>query len=493
MPALKVERTSARLYLDKSRTITKQFLPSGDQQEDGSTRFDRILARILALNEAEVQKTLSQTQTRFTKRHSDFRSVLESSFAAVAPLIKGGGDLSTEQRLLIGAYFTHEYSIEAAALSNPSIFSAPDQGGLKPGEERVVLSLRSIGEGHISSIEFRTGVVTLDGTVSIDTPSPHAVTGRRRPTTYLKSIFKEKLVELRVYGEIGAAVLDPLGDEFNLDELNTEIERVNHRQDLTPEVSRETRALHWLAMSNYESTFSQETQISERTLFPSGPTESSGMEDARFVRFTHEDGRVTYFATYTAYDGFQILPQLIETTDLLNFSVATLNGACARNKGIALFPRKIGGRYAALSRLDNENNFFMTSKNVRFWHESKIIQRPQRPWELVHLGNCGSPLETEAGWLVITHGVGPMRQYALGAILLDLDDPTQVIGSLREPLLEPAEDERDGYVPNVVYSCGSIIVGERLILPYGFSDSGTAVATILVSDLLAELTGPGRT
>ncbi len=492
MPALKVERTPARLYLDKSRTITKQFLPSGDVQEDGSTRFDRILARILALSEEEVQKTLHQTQERFTNRHRDYRSVLESGFAAIAPLVHGGGELSTEQRLLIGAYFTHEYSIEAAALSNPSMFSAPDQSGLKPGQERVVLSLRSIGEGHISSIEFRTGVVALDGTVSIDAPSPHAVVGRRRPTTYIKSIFKEKLIELRFYGEIGAAVLDPLGEEFNLDELNQQIELVNQRQALTPEVSRETRHLHWLAMSNYESTFSQDTKISERTLFPTGPTESSGMEDARFVRFTHDDGSITYFATYTAYDGFQILPQLIETTDLLNFRVATLNGACARNKGIALFPRKIKGHYAALSRLDNENNFYMTSENVRFWHESEIIQRPRRPWELVHLGNCGSPLETEAGWLVITHGVGPMRQYALGAILLDLDDPTRVIGSLQEPLLEPAEDERDGYVPNVVYSCGSVIVGPRLILPYGFSDCGTGFATVMVKDLLAELTGPGR-
>jgi predicted GH43/DUF377 family glycosyl hydrolase len=273
-------------------------------------------------------------------------------------------------------------------------------------------------------------------------------------------------------------------------ELNTEIEKANQRPDLEAETSRATRALHWLAASNYESTFSPNIQLSERVIFPAGPTESSGMEDARFVRFTDEKGEVTYFATYTAYDGYQILPQLIETKDLLTFRIATLNGAAARNKGIALFPRKIAGRYTALARLDNENNFLMTSNDVRFWHESQIIQRPKRPWELMHIGNCGSPLETTAGWLVITHGVGAMRQYALGALLLDLDDPSRVIGSLREPLLEPNVDERDGYVPNVVYSCGSVIVGERLILPYGFSDSGTGIATLSVSELISELTSP---
>lgn len=275
-----------------------------------------------------------------------------------------------------------------------------------------------------------------------------------------------------------------------MSELNHEIELANRRPDLEAETSRATRALHWLAASNYESSFPHEVELSERILFPAGPTESSGMEDARFVRFIHEDGEVTYFATYTAYDGYQILPQLIETKDLLNFRMATLNGAAAKNKGIALFPRKVAGRFAAMARLDNENNFFMTTGDVRFWHESQIIQTPKRPWELMHLGNCGSPLETDAGWLVITHGVGAMRQYSIGAILLDLEDPSRVIGSLQEPLLEPNADERDGYVPNVVYSCGSVIVGERLILPYGFSDSGTGIATLSVSDLTAELLSP---
>lgn len=482
-----VERTPVRLYPDKTRTITKRFVPSGGQLEDGSTRLERVLDRILALDESEVSSELNRTLTRFSHRHHDFRETLESNFAAVAHAIESAGELLTDQRLLIGAYLTHEYSVEAAAFSNPSAFLAPDQSGLAPGSTRLVLSLRAIGEGHISSIEFRTMTIIQDGTITVDAPGPHPRVARHRPPTYVKSIFREKLIELRVHTEIAASVLEPLAEEFSMSELNVEIDKANRRPDLESETSRATRALHWLAASNYESTFAHDISLSERILFPAGPTESSGMEDARFVRFTDDLGEVTYFATYTAYDGYQILPQLIETKDLVTFKIATLNGAAAKNKGIALFPRKIAGRFTALARIDNENNFIMTSDDVRFWHDADILQVPKRPWELMHLGNCGSPLETEEGWVVITHGVGPMRQYAIGALLLDLDEPSRIIGSLREPLLEPNAEERDGYVPNVVYSCGSVIVGDRLILPYGFSDSGTGLATLAVSHLLEEL------
>jgi predicted GH43/DUF377 family glycosyl hydrolase len=242
-----------------------------------------------------------------------------------------------------------------------------------------------------------------------------------------------------------------------------------------------------LAASNYESSFDEQTSLAERVVFPAGPTESLGMEDARFVQFTHDDGTLTYFATYTAFDGFQILPQLIETKDFLSFRISTLNGRAAANKGIALFPRKIDGQFVALARLDNESNQLMRSDNVRFWHESKPLQLPEQPWELIQIGNSGSPLETPAGWLVITHGVGPLRRYVLGAILLDLHDPTRVIGRLREPLLAPLVEERDGYVPNVVYSCGALIANELLVLPYGYSDIGTSIATLRVDDLLAAL------
>ncbi len=483
-----VVRTATRFRPDTSRTITKRFAPTGGELEDGTNRLDRILRRILSLDESQVHIELERTLRRFEGRHRDFRATLNESFVAIVHSVSHPEDLSDDQRLLIGAYFTHEYSLEAAALSNPSVVVAPDQSGLEIGETRIVVSLRAIGEGHISSIQFRTGVIHLDGRITMDAPGSHPITARHRSTRYVKDIFRAKLIELRVHGEIAAAVLEPLTDEFSMDELNAAIARVHDGQDVASEASRATRALHWLAASNYESAFPISSELSERVLFPAGPTESSGMEDARFVRFTDEEGNATYFATYTAYDGYQILPQLIETTDLLTFRMATLNGECARNKGIALFPRKIRGQYAALGRLDNENNFYMTSSDVRFWHEAHVIQRPSRPWELTHIGNCGSPIETKEGWLVITHGVGPMRQYAIGALLLDLDDPTRVIGSLQEPLLEPNEEEREGYVPNVVYSCGSIVVAGNLILPYGFSDSGATIATIELSHLLTELT-----
>jgi predicted GH43/DUF377 family glycosyl hydrolase len=248
-----------------------------------------------------------------------------------------------------------------------------------------------------------------------------------------------------------------------------------------------TRIIHWVAASNYTIEFAADSVISERVIFPSGPAESQGMEDARFVRFTHDDGTKLYYAIYTAFDGYQILPQLIETSDFRTFQIVTLNGGAARNKGMAIFPRMIDGRYAALSRQDNESNFVVFSDDVHHWHEPHLIQVPEKPWELMQLGNCGSPLETEAGWLVITHGVGPLRRYSLGAILLDLNDPRRVIGHLDEPLLAPSEDERDGYVPNVVYSCGSMIHGDDVVIPYGFSDLGSGIAAISLDHILGRL------
>jgi predicted GH43/DUF377 family glycosyl hydrolase len=354
------------------------------------------------------------------------------------------------------------------------------------------MSLRAIGEGHISSIEFRTGVVTADAAVRLDPPSTFAVTGERTPHAYDKSFFTTKLKDLAMLNDIEARILSWLEDRFTMAELEAAIAALTD-DGIEPSISGETtRVLHWLASSNYRTSFPASTDISERVLFPSGPTESHGMEDARFVRFVDDDGAVTYYATYTAFDGHQILPQLLETTNFADFRIATLSGRVAHNKGMAIFPRRIHGRYAALSRHDNVNNFIMTSSDVRVWRDATVIQEPERPWELMQLGNCGSPLETEAGWLVITHGVGPFRRYTLGALLLDLDDPTRVIGHLKEPLLTPNDDERDGYVPNVVYSCGSLIHAEHLVVPYGFADVGASVATIRLDELLSALTTPAR-
>lgn len=476
---------------DPRRVITKLFVPREEIYADGSTRMDAALRRIVAMPEADVRAVLGETRTLFAGRHRDLEAVFERGHqAVVANLARLGppaGSLTADRQRLIGAYFTQEYSFEAAAVANPSIVAAPDQSGLAAGEVRFVMSLRSIGEGHISSIQFRSGVIDAQATVRLDPPGHHAVTGERSPRVLDKASFTSRLHDLAVINEVEAHVLSRLADDFTIADLDAAIVAFGG-EGIEPSMSGETtRLLHWLASSNYAVAFPPTADISERILFPSGPAESAGMEDARFVRFTDDDGSVRYLATYTAFDGQQILPQLIETTDFVDFTVTTLSGHVARNKGIALFPRRVDGQYLALGRHDNVNNFVMASSDVRVWNDATVIQQPQRAWELMQLGNCGSPLETAAGWIVITHGVGPLRRYSLGAILLDLDDPTRVIGHLSEPLLSP-DDEREGYVPNVVYSCGSMIHGGHLVLPYAFADMGTGVATLPVDDLLANLT-----
>jgi predicted GH43/DUF377 family glycosyl hydrolase len=475
---------------DARRVITKPFIPGDDVSVAGRSRVDRILSRILELSEAVVTSTLDATRKRFSERHADLAAVLEQNFATVAHHIEHPNAISLERRQLIGAYFTSEYSIDAAALSNPSLVRAPDQTGVDADACRFVMSLRAIGEGHVSSIQFRSGVIDAQGKIAMEPTSQHVGTAAHRAPLYDKPTFRARLTEIHSVTETTAAVLDQIPDHFTLAELEAAIRRIELRSDGDQGALRATRTMHWLASSNYQSSFDPASSISERVLFPAGPSENRGMEDARFVRFVAADGAVTYYASYSAYDGYQVLPQLIETTDFVHFRVVTLNGPCAINKGIALFPRKLDGRFVALARLDNENNHIIRSDSVHFWFERETLQSPEFPWELMQLGNCGSPLETEAGWLVITHGVGPLRQYVLAAILLDARDPSRIIGRLREPLLSPAGDERDGYTPNVVYSCGSMIFGDRLVLPYGFSDVGARIATLRVSDLLTELVRP---
>ncbi len=488
---------SVRLVPDPRRLITKPFIPVGDSHVNGSSRVQVVLERIAAMPERDVSDTLDATRALFAGRHRDLEAVWDRNHALVAakfaddPL--AGGSISIDRRRLVGAYFTHEYSIEAAALGNPSIVAAPDQSGVAPGAVRFVLSLRAIGEGHISSIEFRSGVIGADLSIELDATSEYAATGDRTPHAYDKGFFTTKLGDMAMLNDVEERVLDRLRDRFTMTELEAAITALDHDDGIDPAISGETtRLLHWLASSNYRTAFPPSVELSERVLFPSGPTESHGMEDARFVRFVGDDGEVTYYATYTAFDGHQILPQMLETKDFIEFRVATLTGRAAHNKGIAIFPRKIDGKFVALGRQDNVNNFVMRSDEVRVWRDATVIQEPKRPWELMQLGNCGSPLETEAGWLVITHGVGPMRRYTLGALLLDLDDPSQVIGHLEEPLLSPQDDEREGYVPNVVYSCGSMIHGEHLVVPYGYADVGAHIATIRLEKLLSRLTSSAR-
>ena len=354
---------------------------------------------------------------------------------------------------------------------------------------RFIMSLRATGEGHISSIEFRVGIISPDGNISLVPASRFVTLPEVLPNpTYRKKSFIIKLHEMGFDNDCATAVLAPLADEFTRSDLGNSVSHVRRENlPITHDVQHTLECIQWLADSNYELRFSSELALSERIIFPVSSNESNGIEDARFVRFTDDDGTVTYYATYTAYNGHDILPMLIETQDFLRFRVLTLNGSAVQNKGMALFPRRVDGRYAMLSRQDDENLFIMFSDNPRYWSDPQILLRPARAWESVKVGNCGSPIETKAGWLVITHGVGPMRKYCIGAALLDLRDPTQVLGRLREPLLSPEGNERDGYVPNVVYSCGSLLHGNELVLPYAMSDKATTFASVSLEMLLAAL------
>jgi len=443
----------------------------------------------MALPESEVHTLWEQVQAEFGERHAKTREFLRRRFEQARPCLHTDKKLSKERALLLGAYFSHEYSLEAAALFNPSIVPHPDQSDLPPGTLRFILSLRATGEGHISSITFRTGFLDAQGGITINAPTRYCLEPAQVPNaSFERNLFERKLRELGLMGDFTRQTLEHLGESFTLEELRAAVSRAaehlgaHDRQ--TEAVARKTLML---AQSNYEVQFASDSRLSERVLFPVTPSQSNGIEDARFVRFQDEDGTRTYYATYTAYDGKMVLPQFIETPDFRHFKFITLNGPAVQNKGMALFPRKIQGHYAMLSRQDKENIYVMFSDHLHFWHTAQLLLKPKYPWEFIQLGNCGSPIETEAGWLVLSHGVGAMRKYCIGAFLLDRDDPTRVLGRLREPLIKPNENEREGYVPNVVYSCGSLLHGRQLIIPYAMSDYATTFATLSLDTVLAAM------
>ena len=493
MKTIPIKRTRLQLMPNARRVLAKPYLPGEEAILPGLSRANLLMARILAIPEAQVESLNAEVLRRFENRHHGFGQSLERNFELVSDHVPAGTRVSDARRQLIGAYFTHEYSVEAAALFNPSIVLAPDQRGVPSGSLRFVMSLRAVGEGHLSSIEFRSGVLDAHGDIALDPIGSHLVGGRRTsPGHFAKARFTAKLRELGAVNEVATGVLDRLPDQFTLDELEASLDALEQHGPPHAIWFETVKIIRVLASSNYVTTFPTDSALSERVIFPAGPNETRGMEDARFVRFTADGGKVTYYATYTAYDGFEILPQLIETEDFVRFTISTLHGAAAQNKGMALFPRPISGKYFMLSRRDRENLHLSTSTDVHHWDDVTELYRPQSPWELLQIGNCGSPIETSAGWLVLTHGVGPMRRYAIGAVLLDLDDPRRVIGYLTQPLIEPDDDEREGYVPNVVYTCGAIVHAEQLIVPYGFSDVGVAIAQIPLSDLLETLLASQR-
>ncbi|MCE9543048.1 MAG: glycoside hydrolase family 130 protein [Verrucomicrobia bacterium] len=492
MSHLPILRHEIELLPESARVIIRPFIPAEDH------RITAIIGRALALDEDEVHAELAAVRGEFDGRHFDIDAVLQSHFAKVSRHVFTQRPLSPERELLIGALFSGEYALESAAIFNPSIVPHPNQDGVPEGGLRFILSLRATGEGHISSIEFRSGMIAADGQITLDPVSRFVTVPEIIPNpVYNKERFIIKLAEMgfeegRDSGERrrshATAVMAPLGECFTRSELNASVAGVlQETRPASRKLSGMLECIQWLADSNYELLFSEKLAMSERIIFPVSPNETNGIEDARFVRFTEDDGAVKYYATYTAYNGQAILPQLIETEDFLHFRILTLNGSAVQNKGMALFPRRIGGRYAMLSRQDDENLFIMFSYSPHYWSNPQMILRPAEMWESVKIGNCGSPIETEEGWLVITHGVGPMRKYCIGAALLDLEDPTKVIGRLKEPLLAPEGEEREGYVPNVVYSCGSLLHGRTLVLPFAVSDRASTIISVPLDDLLAAL------
>lgn len=477
-----ITRLPIRFESDASRVITLPFMVHG------SHRVRTLFERLETLDEAVVGDNLARVLAGYEHRHRDVRSAFREHYVMAATSIGWTDDWDDARRLLAGSYLTMEYAIESAALFNPSIVPLPDQTGVPEGGLRFIMSLRAVGEGHVSSVVFRSGTILADHTMVMDRPARHIHRSRIAPDrSYLKELFRRKLQEMSVPMEVVDIVLDAVPERFTLAQLHEAVEHTMPLHEPIIDAQTVVGSMLWLAQSNYHVTLMPDADVSEMVIFPMSASESRGIEDLRLVRFVEDDGAVTYYGTYTAYGGEHTLPMLVQTRDFRRIDVHSLNGACAMGKGMALFPRRIGGHYVMCSRGDGENLYIMYSDYVHFWESAHPLAKPRHPWELMQIGNCGSPLETSEGWLLLTHGVGPMRTYCLGAMLLDRDDPTRIRGHLREPLLGPVGEEREGYVPNVVYTCGALIHQDRLYLPYALADKSTAIAMLQVDELLNRL------
>jgi len=482
-----VNRKDLKFLPDSSRVIAR-FHFTGDE------RASNIIRSVINMSDNEASTALKQVLRDYAMRHRNISKVFENHFNKIAHLLAqlkvDPENLDFPHKLLIGSYFTMEYSIESSAFFNPSIIEHPDQSETGEGKKRVIISFRATGEGHISSIVFRMGVLDHENNLSIEPIGKMLEEAEHiRRHKYDKESFRSKLDEMEDFQGIipSGLILDKLNDKFTYGELYRCIEE--DRKTLHLATYKETffNQIMWLASSHYELEFSLDTNISERVIFPVARNENMGIEDARFVKFEDNSDKVTYYATYTAVDGTTILPKLLSTRDFYHFKILPLHGEIAKNKGMALFPRKINGKYAMLCRLDGVNNYIAYSDNITIWREAKLLQQPKFPWEFIQIGNCGSPIETSEGWLILTHAVGPMREYVIGASLFDLNNPEKEIGRLKSPLLMPNTEEREGYVPNVVYSCGSIIHNNDLIIPYAVSDYASTYATVNLRELLNEL------
>lgn len=472
-----------------ARVITKVFLPGQELLTPGSSRATTVLDRILALSDEQVAPTLAAAMAAFGNRHQRIADTFEARFQLIAHRIADPASVGTDRRRLIGAYFSQEFAVESAALCNPSIVAHPDQTGLPVGSVRFLMSVRSVGEGHISSIGWRTGTMDVHENIAFDAPAGPMVRASHVPPRYSKEQIRRQVgYRASDHRESVEHLLAGLPDHFDRPALDRAMAQL-YGQSLTrgspsPVIER----LQEIASDNYAVAFPPDSRLDQRQYMPVGAAESHGVEDLRLVRFTGEDGSVEYRGTYTAFDGSAIAQAILRTEDFLTFRSERATGQAASGKGLALFPRTVGGRQLALSRWDREGTTLAESTDTHNWDVVAELQRPTQPWELVQVGNCGPPIETEAGWLVLTHGVGPVRQYAIGALLLDLTDPSIVLGRLTEPLLTAGADDRDGYVPNVVYTCGGMVHNGTLLLPYGCNDAYIRVATVDLSALLLLLT-----
>ena len=484
--AINLRRTSMVLKPDQSRVLLRPFNP-GDSQRAG-----RIIARIMALPEEQVGPLLDEVSAEFSQRHQEIRRMFLERFEQVRLEHDPKGDLSEQRRLLIGSYFLAEYSLESAALFNPSIVPHPDQAGLPTGALRFILSLRATGEGHISSITFRTGIIHSNSRIEVLDAAGFLTEPRQIPNpAYEKGLFARKLRELGLNGEFTAgswidwAIRSPCRS-CDAPSMLRWIRNVNRKVSCKMTRTPHTGSGCWLGPTTRSSSSPNSSFLSASCFRPRRRKATASRMRGLSVS-ENDDGSYIYYATFTAFDGKVVMPELVETVDFLRFRFITLNGPAAQNKGMAMFPRKIDGHYAMLARQDNESIYLSYSDNIHFWNERKVLLRPTFSWELIQIGNCGSPIETDAGWLVLSHGVGPLRKYCIGAFLLDRDDPSKVIGRLRAPLLQPNENERKGYVPNVVYTCGALLHKGELIIPYGLADHATGFATVPVGDVLAAM------
>jgi predicted GH43/DUF377 family glycosyl hydrolase len=491
MSASLARRTESELRADTARVVARLFLP-GEEPTVAHSRAGAVVARVLALDEAEVEATAEALLDEFASRYRDFPALLARHASIVGSHLDRPLELSTARTVLLGATFTAAYSVEGAALCNPSAVLHPDQDGLQAAQARVAVSVRGIGEGHVSSIGFATAVIGPGAAWHFEPRPLPAVAGvattARWRTTHLGAV----LADRASIDEVTGTVLRTLPPDFDAADFERVLGRVHPDLLGRPSATTAVDHLRTAVSSAYEVSFPAGVALAQRVLMPANPEERNGIEDARFVRFVDADGKTDYRATYTAYDGHRIAIRMLTSPDLSTFRALPLAGPAASNKGMALFPRPVAGQHLALCRSDGETTGLAASPDGFTWTPLQTLQKPAETWELVQVGNCGSPIETDAGWLVLTHGVGPMRTYRIGAILLDLDDPSRVIGRLRRPLLEPAPDERDGYVPNVVYSCGGLLHDGVVWIPHGIGDVRIGVAWVPLDELLAALSVNGE-